>query len=351
MATYGRVYRWDLDKTYLRTEFESVAGLVRTAFERAHAKQNVPGTAALIRELRRSRIDGAANRVYFISGSPRQMRNVIEQKLRLDGVQWDGLILKPNLEHILHGRFRAIKEQVGYKLPALLEARVGMEPPSPEILFGDDAEWDGFVYSLYADLIAGRVARVDLERTLELAKVYPEDRDRIHRALEKIPPYDAVHRIFINLDKRTPPTRLGIYGNRLVPIYNYFQAALVLGEQGDIDRYAVIRVALEMINRHDYTVDQLSNSYQEILRRGVITGRIGLKLAEAVQDFQPAPGQPSAEEVLHAFERRVRAIPAPQHDQKLPFAPPIDYPKLYVREQRRHAERKQRKVLDWFDKV
>ncbi len=349
-AANGRVYRWDLDKTYLRTEFETVTGLVRTAFERAHAKQNVPGTAALIRELRRSRSDGAPSRVFFISGSPRQMRNVIEQKLKLDGVQWDGLVLKPNVENLLRGRFRAIKEQVGYKLPVLLESRAGMEPPSPEIMFGDDAEWDAFVYSLYADIIAGRVERSDIERTLQVARVYPDARERIFAALEKVEQGDPVRRVFINLDRRTPPTRLSEYGSRVVPIYNYFQAALVLGEMGDLDAYAVIRVALEMVNRHNYSVDQLSNSYQEILRRGVVSGRIGIEMAQALQDFQPQPGQPSAEEVLHSFERRVRAIPVPPHALKKVSVTPIDYPSLFVREQRRHDERKKKKpVVNLFD--
>ncbi len=337
-----RVYRWDLDKTYLRTDFDSALGLLRAAFEGAQSKQNVPGTAGLLRELRRAGSASEVNRIYFISGSPRQMRPVIEQKLRIDGVQWDGLVLKPNIENMLRGRLRAVKEQIGYKLPVLLESRGGIEPPSPEILFGDDAEWDAFIYSLYGDLIAGRVEGVDLERTLQLARVYPDARARILRALHMVPPFDAVRRIFINLDRRTPPTHLAPYGRRVVPIYNYFQAALVLGETGELTPEAVIRVALEMIRKHEYEVEQLSNSYQELLRRRTISGAIGEALAVALRDFQTPPGMPSAEEVLFSFQRRVRAIAhsgrmAPPEDE------PIDYPTLFVREQRRHHEAKARR--------
>ncbi len=344
MASTGRIYRWDLDKTYLRTDFDTIKGLLKAAMEAAVSKENVPGTGALLRELRRGKSDGEKHRIFFISGSPSQMRRVLEQKLSLDGVEWDGFVLKPNLQNLLRGRFRAIRDQVGYKLPILLETRVNFELPSPEVLFGDDAEWDAFIYSLYGDVLAGHVERVDLDKTLQLGKVYAEDRERIFNAIEKIPPYNAVRRIFINLDRRTPPSQLASYGERVVPIYNYFQAALVLGEQGDLDPDAVIRVALEMVNRYRYSVDQLSNSYQELIRRGVIAGKIGLQLEEGLRAYQPSMGEPSAEEVLHSFRRRIRAIPIPPR-----AAPkntkPIDYPSLFIQEQRRHAELKKLKKL------
>src|SRR5438046_2236292 len=69
-AVPAHVYRWDLDKTYLKSDFDSLRDLVRSAFEGAEQKQAVPGAAALLRELRK----GEGARVCFISGSPRQMR-------------------------------------------------------------------------------------------------------------------------------------------------------------------------------------------------------------------------------------------------------------------------------------
>ena len=44
------IFRWDLDKTYLQTDFDSVRALLRTAFEGAEAKRTVPGAATLLRE-------------------------------------------------------------------------------------------------------------------------------------------------------------------------------------------------------------------------------------------------------------------------------------------------------------
>jgi hypothetical protein len=74
--------RWDLDKTYLRSEFDSLRSLLRTAFEKAEDKVDVPGVAELIRSLK-----GAAERrgrpafVHFISASPPQIGSAIRKKL------------------------------------------------------------------------------------------------------------------------------------------------------------------------------------------------------------------------------------------------------------------------------
>ena len=48
---WRHVYRWDLDKTYLDTRFEKLSELVRIPFQGAEDKVNIPGSAALLREL------------------------------------------------------------------------------------------------------------------------------------------------------------------------------------------------------------------------------------------------------------------------------------------------------------
>src|SRR6267142_3541355 len=71
-------FRWDLDKTYLRTEFDSIRDLARSAIENAADKQAFPGATALLRALRQ---DG--HRICIVSGSPTQMRQVLAAKLAL----------------------------------------------------------------------------------------------------------------------------------------------------------------------------------------------------------------------------------------------------------------------------
>jgi hypothetical protein len=51
------------------------------------------------------------------------MRAVLTEKLKLDGVEFDELVLKDNLRNLVRGRFKALRGQVGYKLPVLLESR------------------------------------------------------------------------------------------------------------------------------------------------------------------------------------------------------------------------------------
>ena len=65
-------FRWDLDKTYLRTEFDSLSDLARAAIETAADKQAYPGATALLRALRQ---DG--HRICIVSGSPTQMRVIM----------------------------------------------------------------------------------------------------------------------------------------------------------------------------------------------------------------------------------------------------------------------------------
>ena len=103
------VYRWDLDKTYLRTEFDTLRDLVRTAFEPASRKRAYPGASTLLREIRAT--DPEA--IFILSGSPEQMRSVLEAKLRLDGIRWDGFTLKPSLRNLVRGKFRFLRRYVG----------------------------------------------------------------------------------------------------------------------------------------------------------------------------------------------------------------------------------------------
>jgi hypothetical protein len=317
------VYRWDLDKTYLKTEFDTMKQLLRSAFEGAKAKRSVPGAAALLRELRA----GGGARVCFISGSPKQMRRVLTEKLRLDGVEFDEFILKPNLRNMLTGRFRAVREQVGYKLPALLAGRSGLPPATRETCFGDDAEGDGFIYSLYGDIIAGHVKRALLEDILARVGAYEDDAQRAVTLAESLPTAEAVERIFIHLDRRSPTARFDRYGKRLVPVYNYFQAALVMFQDTRLPAPAVVRVALEMVDRFGYTVDMLRNSLQDLMRRGRLSTTTARAFAaELTEEGIPQLGAPpEARALLRSFAGAVERLGDVPSMQLATGDRPIDY--------------------------
>ncbi len=314
-----RIYRWDLDKTYLQTDFDSFRELWRTAFEKAHEKVAVPGAAALIRELRST----GDTQLCIVSGSPKQMRAVLVEKLKLDGVEFDELVLKDNVRNLLRGRFKALRGQVGYKLPVLLESRVKAPASAEEVLFGDDAEADAFIYSLYADLLAGRVDGQVLDQVLKAAQVYPDDSARVKAALAQMPRADPVRRIFIHLDRLTPPAHFAAYGSRVVPIFNYFQAALVLMADGHLTAPQVVRVAIEMVQTAGHNLFTLSNSFQDLVRRGLPVENLATALSQALQGpqalltaFRPVP------DIIAAFTKRIAALGSPP---PLPTTPAIDY--------------------------
>jgi hypothetical protein len=163
--------RWDLDKTYLRTEFETVRQLLRTAFERAEDKVEVPGVAEVIKGIGETAArQGRRALVYFLSASPPQIGRAIRDKLALDGVPYDGIVFKDQLGYLRRGKLRVLREHVGFKLVHLLRGRLEAPLEARELLFGDDWESDSLIYALYADILgssstSGRSRRARRART------------------------------------------------------------------------------------------------------------------------------------------------------------------------------------------
>ncbi len=302
------IARWDLDKTYLRTEFDSLRDLVRTALERPDQKRTNPGASTLLREMVRSGV-----RVHILSGSPEQMRRRLEDKLRLDGITWDTFTLKPNLQNLLRLRFRAVRDQLGYKLPALLHARARLaergEPAaeSTESLFGDDAEADAYVYSLYADFVSGRVGEDVLLRVLERGRVYEDVVAEAMETARTVERADAVQRILIHLERQTPPDDFRKYGGRVVPFYNYLQAAFVLFEDGRLGPDGLLRVAVELVTEHRFDGDALARSYLDLARRGHLRGMAVEPIGTALEGWL-ARGQVPASDELRTMAARLPAM-------------------------------------------
>ncbi len=322
------VARWDLDKTYLRTDFDTLGELVRTAIERPDRKRSVPGAAQLLRELNRS---GA--RIHIVSGSPRQMRGRLEEKLRIDRVRWDEMTLKPNLSNILRLRFSALRDQLGYKLPVLLASRVhdqrlgGDDVTVREALVGDDAEADAFVYSLYADVLGGAVPRAELERVLHAAHTYDDQARRCLDACDRLDEADVVERILIHLDRQSRPSRFDEYGARVVPFYNYLQAAFVLEQDGRIDAEGVLRVASELALRHRFDGDALARSHLDLWRRGHVHRAPVDALAGALERMRDEDGVLAVADLTRMCELLAEYASNPP-PQRVPGAPRLDYVEL-----------------------
>jgi len=259
------VYRWDLDKTYLDTDIHSVRGMIRTALESASQKRNVPGAATLLRGLIKH---DPTCRVTVLSGSPTQMRRVLARKLQLDGIRFERLILKDNLNNIRMGRFRAVRDQVGYKLPQLLRMRV--EEPiqqQTETLFGDDSEADALIYALYGAAIAGRLDGAELKAVMEAAGAYPDAVQDALRSIEKLSDRApaALEDVFIHCERGVPASTFRLLGRGITPVFSWYQAALVLACRGRLHPDVAAAVAQRVAGASPRRIAALT---QDIVRRG-----------------------------------------------------------------------------------
>ncbi len=314
-----RVYRWDLDKTYLLTEFDRLRDLWRVATEPATAKQSVPGASPLLRGLGRPDRKPPA-RIYMLSGSPVQMRPVLEEKLRLDGVRVDTLVLKDSLGNLRRGRLRAIRGQVGYKLPSLLRARVGLGRAVRETCFGDDAEVDALVYSVYADAVAGRIEPDELARILDAAGAYPDVITDALDALRRVAQADVVDRIFIRRARGGRERAFAPLGTRVFLVGNWLEAAIVLYGAGELDAPSVeaVRHACGLVDA------PLAACFEGILSRGWVVDVAMARMLDTLGQLDAswdvcrpvlergghvyippaAPARCDYVEVVRAFERR-----------------------------------------------
>lgn len=262
------VYRWDLDRTYLDTDIFTVRGMLRSAFEAASAKRTIPGADTLLRGL----LDADPRaRATILSGSPVQMRAVLEEKLALDGIRFDSMVLKDNLRNIRRGRFRAVKGQLGYKLPHLLAQRADEPGDAVEFLFGDDAEIDALVYTLYADAVAGRVDREGIERVLRAGGAYEDQIASAVSALARIQPADVVSDVFIHVDRGVPLRAFTLLGERVRPVFSWYQAALALGARGRLTPEGVVAVARAVDEAAGFGPLRLAALTQDAVRRGLVS--------------------------------------------------------------------------------
>ena len=241
----GDIFTCDIDRTYLWTRFSSLKGLLRIPFETAVDKLSIIGMPALFRELRRGpKKQSRLTPLYFISASPAQLRPIIEKKMILDGMEFDGFTFKNWTEIFRSGHFHGLRDQIGFKLSALIQRRKLLPPGAIESLIGDDLESDATAYAIYADLLSGRLAGRQLEELLvglnvskEIAKRISDDAPSVHRK-------DGVKRIYLRLERfRDTPEQFLDFSPHIVACRNPFQMAIALYSDHQLSIDGVKRVA------------------------------------------------------------------------------------------------------------
>lgn len=232
----GPIYLWDIDNTYLVTEWSGLRDLLRIRFEAAEDKRPVPGAVDLLAALRRGADPSERPPVFFVSASPETMRPVLEKRMLIDGVMQDGITFRD-----LH-RLRYLRDIFGYKVAALLLYRLENPPGAREALFGDDREHDPEVYALYARICAGEVRGDALREYLAGRGVGKPAAKYIDTLASELPPRDPVEWIFIRRLRQGPPAPLKLHDDRVVLVDDFSQAATVLHALGRILTDDLLRV-------------------------------------------------------------------------------------------------------------
>jgi hypothetical protein len=219
----GPLYLWDIDNTYLISEYESLRDLIRIRFESAQDKRPVPGAVELLQAIRHgsaTETKGERPPIYFVSASPETMRPVLEKRMLLDGVVHDGMTFRN-----LH-KLRYVRDIFGFKIVALVLYRLENPTGAREVLFGDDREHDLLVYTLYRQICAGELRGEDLRACLMRHGVRRSASRYAATLAEDLPRRDPVEWVFIR--RITGKAKVGEPApadDRVVYVDDYAQAA------------------------------------------------------------------------------------------------------------------------------
>ena len=179
----------DIDKTYLETRFESFVDIIQVALETATAKQTVEGAADILMASRWGNIYSQANDpingLHFVSSSPPQLRPVLEEKLMIDGLEWDSDTFKNQAYNLLKGKVSFLKQHIAYKSAAILNIISSCPADRKYTFIGDNAESDPLIYLGVALYISGaldidsylqylQAAGTDAQTLENFAKILPE---------------------------------------------------------------------------------------------------------------------------------------------------------------------------------
>ena len=226
----GEVFVCDIDRTYLATRFSTLRGLAAIPFELAVDKQDIEGMAALLKEVRRGPNERSRHTpMFFVSASPVQLRPTIERKMLLDGIEHDGTTFKDWVRIIRQRTPARLREQLGFKLTALLAGRSALSSRAEEVLIGDDLETDPLAFALYGDFLSRAISEAKLMGVLRRHGVRADDaRSICERRAGLMVDGVAVKRAFIRTERFSNPASFLGYAPFVVACSGALQMALGL---------------------------------------------------------------------------------------------------------------------------
>ena len=262
----------DIDKTYLETQFESVWQMIRVALEDAREKVTVKGASEVLLAARwgaqRSSNpleDYYPQQLHFVSASPPQMRTVLEEKLYLDGLDWNTDTFKNQAYNIRKARMDLLKTHLIYKTAAIMDIISESQDGSEFYLIGDNAESDTYIYSGIKLFCEKRLNLQEWAQYLIYAGVEPKIAKDFTNSIKKIPDV-SIKAIFIrnapgyNFISQKPLTDI-IYN-----FNNFYEAALILIYMNVIEVGFLWQLTRDFHNNHGLPLAELIGSLDKIAK-------------------------------------------------------------------------------------
>lgn len=268
----------DIDKTYLETKFESLPQLIRVALEQPEEKITVRGASTVMNAARWG-LPGSAQKkepagLHFVSASPPQMREVLESKLEMDGLDWNSDTFKDQAYNVRKGRMSLLRQHTAYKSTAILEIMQTMAAGSRVWLIGDNAESDPYIYTGLALFQAGHLPASAYLEYLKIANVEDEILEDIEALLQEKSPVTIAGTLIRKVpgatDIRLPPLTDHIFF-----FENFFEAALALIRQGIIPTHNLSPIARLFHNRHGFSREKIIGYLQGMANDGGPAGAEG----------------------------------------------------------------------------
>jgi hypothetical protein len=164
---------------------------------------------------------------------------------------------------------------------------------------------------MYADILAGRLGAEATDALLRTLEVERGAVARVVRAVDALEEHaEVVLRIYINLERRTPPGRFHMFGSRLVPAFNYLQTGASMYELGLLDDAALTVIAGALVEEAGYNGDRLRNSLDDLVRRGHLKPSSRTRVIRVLQRANlssPAPHEAMLRARLSAAFERLQA--------------------------------------------
>ncbi len=244
----------DLDKTYLETEFESWIKMAKIPFESPHDKITVPGASEVLELIRwggdpRSCV-APRSAIHFVSSSPPQLRIALDGKLTLDNLEWSSDTFKNQTYNLRMARIDLLRHHIAYKTKALLDIAARLPAESRLLMFGDNAEFDAFIYTGVKLFLERRIDKSGLKDWLRGAKVEDAVIAQVVRDDLTLPADLSVAAIYIRNVPGYSSTAISRFDGTWYQFDSWLQVAWSLMGLGVIDPAALPSIIRDFHNYH-----------------------------------------------------------------------------------------------------